>query len=190
YYSLRTITNIVAIIILMFVLLFTNYSYKLSLIIFLVGVVKLLESQSDIMFGYMQRNENMDKISISMMIKGIGSLILTFIIYYYLQSLVYVVISMIIVRLLTIIFYDKPNIKKMGVGEIKLHWNKVLFKLFLLTFPLGLSTVLGSLKTNVPRYFIESFSGQYELGIFASISYLLVAFGTIVNSLGQAVTPR
>lgn len=47
-----------------------------------------------------------------------------------------------------------------------------------------------SLKTNVPRYFIEHYLGERELGIYAAMTYLMVAGKTIINALGQSASPR
>jgi O-antigen/teichoic acid export membrane protein len=49
---------------------------------------------------------------------------------------------------------------------------------------------LGSLNTNLPRYILERKLGTAELGIFASLAYLLTAIGLIVVALGQSVSAR
>jgi len=77
-------------------------------------------------------------------------------------------------------------------SNFRINWkfNKKLVELLLHSAPLGITVFLGSLNTNTPRYFLEYFSGEYVLGIFAGITVLLTSFGTLINSLGQAVTPR
>jgi O-antigen/teichoic acid export membrane protein len=50
--------------------------------------------------------------------------------------------------------------------------------------------LLISLIANIPRYFIESTEGQSQLGIFAALSYLIVAGNTVVAALGQSASPR
>jgi O-antigen/teichoic acid export membrane protein len=49
---------------------------------------------------------------------------------------------------------------------------------------------LISLNVNIPRYLLEHKLGPAELGIFASLAYLLVAFSLVINALGQSVTSR
>jgi len=190
YYSLRTIANIFAMATIIVILFLSDYSLHMSLIILLISVLKLLESKSDIMFGYLQKIERMDLVSISIMLRGMVSLIFGAIIYFIFNSLIIMVTSMIIIRFIILVFYDLPCIKGLGVNEIKVKVNNIIAKLFFLTLPLGLSVVLGSLNTNLPRIFLENYSGSYDLGIFAGISYLLIAFSTIVNALGQVSTPR
>jgi len=62
--------------------------------------------------------------------------------------------------------------------------------LALLALPLGFATMLTSLNANLPRYFVERFLGEYELGIFAALAYIVVAGATVVNALGLTISPR
>jgi len=65
-----------------------------------------------------------------------------------------------------------------------------LLQLAWLALPLGLTLALLSLKTNIPRYFIEHYLGAEELGYFAALSYLMIATGTIISAMGQTCVPR
>jgi O-antigen/teichoic acid export membrane protein len=49
---------------------------------------------------------------------------------------------------------------------------------------------LNSLSTNIPRYILEHTLGQADLGIFASLAYLVTAGGLISIALGQSVSTR
>ena len=66
----------------------------------------------------------------------------------------------------------------------------VIFRIVVLTFPLGIVMGIVSLNTNVPRYAIEKFLGSRELGIFAALAYTTVAVNMFIQALGQAVSPR
>jgi O-antigen/teichoic acid export membrane protein len=50
--------------------------------------------------------------------------------------------------------------------------------------------MLITLNINIPRYFVEHYLGAHDLGIFAALSYLVIAGSTVTNALGQAATPR
>ena len=56
--------------------------------------------------------------------------------------------------------------------------------------PLGVVMALDSLNVNVPRYILEHKLGPAELGIFASLAYLVTAMGLIAMALGQSVCAR
>lgn len=50
--------------------------------------------------------------------------------------------------------------------------------------------MLISLNTNIPRYFIERYLGERELGIFAAMSYLMVVGSMVVSALAESASPR
>ncbi|RKG92496.1 lipopolysaccharide biosynthesis protein [Corallococcus terminator] len=62
--------------------------------------------------------------------------------------------------------------------------------LFLLCYVLGITSLLGALRPNIPRYLLEAHSGQAELGMYAALAYFTALGGRVVHSLGQAVSPR
>jgi O-antigen/teichoic acid export membrane protein len=55
--------------------------------------------------------------------------------------------------------------------------------------PLGLSSAIGSVQTNVPRYVIASYLGPAMLGRFAAISYITMIGHLVVNATSQAALP-
>jgi len=65
-----------------------------------------------------------------------------------------------------------------------------LSKLLWLALPLGFVMMLISLNTNIPRYFIERYLGERELGIFAAMSYLMVVGSIVVSALAESASPR
>ena len=97
--------------------------------------------------------------------------------------------------------YDLPNGGKI-VGTSK-QWSKAaraacrplwnagkLARLGWLALPLGFVMTLVSLNANIPRYFVESYLGERQLGIFASLAYLYTVGSLFVSSLEQSTCPR
>jgi O-antigen/teichoic acid export membrane protein len=73
------------------------------------------------------------------------------------------------------------------------HWRQRAsrqFSIFWLAAPLSSVMLLNSLCTNMPRYFIEHHSGTRELGMFSAAASLVAVGNTLINALGQAVTPK
>jgi O-antigen/teichoic acid export membrane protein len=62
-----------------------------------------------------------------------------------------------------------------------------LLRLALLGLPLGGTTLLVSLHSNFPRYFIAE---EYELGIFSAIAALMTAGTMVFRALDQSSSPR
>ena len=48
---------------------------------------------------------------------------------------------------------------------------------------------LISLTSNIPRYFIQAWLGERELGIFAALTCVTAAGMTIVSAVGSSLTP-
>jgi O-antigen/teichoic acid export membrane protein len=76
-------------------------------------------------------------------------------------------------------FFCSTNIHKGAVGLI-----------VRLTLPLGFSAMLISINTAIPRYFIDAYCGNRQLGIFAALTYFIVAGNLSMNAVGQSVLPR
>ena len=64
------------------------------------------------------------------------------------------------------------------------------FSIFWVALPLSGVMLLGSLCANMPRYFIEHHMGARELGIFSAAASLVSVGNTVINAVGQTVTPR
>jgi O-antigen/teichoic acid export membrane protein len=74
-------------------------------------------------------------------------------------------------------------------GPAPLEWRR-LARLVRDAAPLGVIVLLGSLRMNVPRYFIQHHAGQAALGLFAAANQLTAAGDIVVQALGAAATPR
>jgi O-antigen/teichoic acid export membrane protein len=55
--------------------------------------------------------------------------------------------------------------------------------------PLGFVMALISLTSNIPRYFIQGWLGERELGIFAALTYVTAAGMALVSAVGHSLTP-
>src|SRR5262249_30084918 len=55
---------------------------------------------------------------------------------------------------------------------------------------LGPVMLLVTLNGSVPRYFVSARLGDHELGVFAALSYLVVAGTTMVGAMGQSLSPK
>lgn len=150
----------------------------------------------------------MDRIALSMMIKGLLSLAAVTSAIYLSGNLLLGVCGLAAVWALILVFYDvrsgasvlqtASDLENPAIGfcsglvrPLKLYWRpRTLVTLTLLALPVGIVMTLISLNANIPRYFIEHHHGTRELGIFAALAYPLAAGTTVVGALGQSATPR
>ncbi|MGI8856820.1 MAG: lipopolysaccharide biosynthesis protein, partial [Thermomicrobiales bacterium] len=164
-----------------------------------LGLAKVFESISDVFYGLLQQHEQMDRIAKSMMVKGPLSLVALATAVVLTGNIVWGTAALAVVWAFRLVTYDIPNgaavlraARTEGVVEsMRPTWQwRRLARLAWLALPLGFVMMLASLVTNIPRYFIERFQGTHELGIFAAMAYIVVAGTTVVDALGQAVSPR
>ncbi len=183
YLGLRLITTLIAFGVLALVLAFEGFSF----IILGIALAKWFESISDVLYGSLQKREQMDRIAQAMILKGVGSLAVLGFVFWATQSLAIAVLGMAGVWALVLALFEAPRL-----GErLWPTWNwPVLGRLALLALPLGIVMFLVSLSQSLPRFFLSRDAGLAEVGIFSALAYLIVAGTTVVNALGQAMTPR
>ncbi len=205
YFALRLFTTALSLLVIMAIALISGYQFEAKLVILVVGLAKACEAISDIIYGLLQQHERMDRIAISMMIKGPLSL-MTFAVGVYLTgTVVWGAVGLAIAWLILLATYDLASVSlilkathpvtqilnfgKLGVPRPS--WDKKkLLRLAWLTLPLAFVMLINSLKGNIPRYFIEGYLGAKELGFFAAMAYLMVAGQMINNALGNSASPR
>lgn len=208
YLALRLIATGLALLIIVGITFAAGYRWETSLVILVVGLAKAFESISDVFYGLIQQHERMDRIAISMMIKGPLSLLLLGLGIYLTHSVLWGAVGLAVAWAIVLVSYDirsgvlilntipqTPESKKVGDTSLKLalspRWHLgTLRKLVWCALPLGFVMMLISLNTNIPRYFIERYQGERELGIFAAIAYLMLAGSMVVNALGESACPR
>ncbi|WP_193194508.1 lipopolysaccharide biosynthesis protein [Nostoc sp. MG11] len=211
YLLLRLITILLAVVVIIGLTLVGGYRGETALVILVIGLAKGIESISDVFYGLLQQRERMDRIAKSMIFKGLLSLIALSGGVFITKSVAWGAVGLAFVWLFILIIYDIPtSIQLIGVNNLQAcltlareffkmqnvrrsPWPidiKTLKELLWLTLPLGFVMMLISLQTNIPRYFIERYLGERELGIFAAIAYLQLVGITVVLALGQSATPR
>jgi O-antigen/teichoic acid export membrane protein len=191
YLGLRLIATVLALVAIAIITSKARYAWEVSLVILLVGLAKAFESVSDIYYGLFQQHERMDRVGLSLIIKGLLSVMFLGIGVYLSNNLVWGVTGLVIAWSVVLFAHDIPHSTLLLNCVPQPRWHLItLSKLAWLSLPLGLVMMLISLNSNIPRYFIEQYFGKRELGIFAAIAYLMVMGNMIVNALGQSAVPR
>jgi O-antigen/teichoic acid export membrane protein len=207
YLALRIITILLSLIIISFLAWWIRYDSEKVIIILIIALAKSFDSLSDILYGFLQKHEQMSQISISRIIQGTIQLCALGLVLISTNSLIWGLVSLAIssgivtfavdirnvYRVQTVLFTKKNIVSSKEILRSlypRLNNSVLLIKLFIIALPLGLAVMLSSLWTNIPRYLIEHFLGVYELGIFAAIAALLTVGNTIIAALGQTVSPR
>lgn len=154
-----------------------------------VTVFKGLESVIDILYGAMQRREQLHLVAQSQMWRGIGG----FIVFggvVWLTARVEMATGALAVFTACQIVSNFWRVRRLGVRIAPVFSWATFRRLTWLALPLGVALSVSSLSINVPRYFIEAYEGTSELGIFAALAYFMTVTGMVINSLGEAASPR
>lgn len=189
FLGLRLVTTAAAITITAGICLAGGFDWQTALVIFFIGLYRIVESVSDILLGIVQKQEQLDQISISRIAKGLLSILIFILVFIPTQSLTLALFVLIIGWSAITIGYDAKVAKL--YTPLKPFFNKrSLTNLLIISSPLGVVLALMSLNTNIPLYAISYFNGEHALGIYATLSYMIVACNVVVTALGEAITPR
>ncbi len=211
YLDLRLVTSCLALLLSMIIPVFVGYTWDTLIIIWLLAVTRTLDSVSSIMYGLIQKSEQMKTLAFLGSLKSVIAIGLLGVVVYLTGNLALALILLILFRILYLFFYEVPyslaTIKSFPSSEInhaspqslqidlsriftsKWHPQKLL-KLAKLALPMGIVTLLISFNANVPRYLIEKYTGETSLGIFAVIASLMMIGDTVLNPLGTSTIPR
>ncbi|MDF2667700.1 MAG: hypothetical protein K0R67_6 [Paenibacillus sp.] len=189
YIGLRWLTSAAAFSITVGIALLGGFDRNTSLVIVLISTYRFIESISDLLLGVCQKQEQLDSITFSRISKGIISTISFILVYIPTQSLILSLLTMIIGWFCIMLGYDFRKARQL-VATRPVFAYKQLKPLVRASAPLGIVLALMSLNANIPHYSIAYFRGQHDLGVYASLAYMIVACNVVVTALGEAYTPR
>ena len=201
YLGLRLLSLALSLVVFGVIVLVSGYSATTAIVVFVIGITKIFDSLSDIIYGLLQQREKMDRIAISRILQGVLQLGVLSVALWLTHNLIFAVLGMAIISGVITFVYDIPNaihILKSEKADVAsgLHLlrpngsKKNLLKLVKLCLPLGLVMLAVSLNYNIPQYFIEKEIGIYELGVFAALVSLTMIDTQVISALGQVASPR
>ena len=191
YFTLRLLVTCAGVAAIGSVLLLGRYEVSGAAVIAFVAAAKAIEALSDIVAGLLQRHERLDQVAVAMITKGVLSLAAFACCYHRTQSLVTAVAAITAVWMAVFAAYDLRRARELVGSGSFIGWEpRTIRALALKTAPLGAVMALGSLAVNIPRYVLVQHSGTRELGIFASLAYVVLAATFVVNALGQSSLVR
>jgi O-antigen/teichoic acid export membrane protein len=189
----------------------SRFSAEVMWLTLIVGVAQFSDCLSELYRSVMFRSEQMSRVAISLILRGLFSVIAAAFVLYRTNSLLWALTAMALSRIAVLVAFDMqmgrdiPATANFSYSRRFRDWIMSRFSIQRITetihfpailritrtaLPLTIVTVLTSLVLNLPRYFIEHFVGHRELGIFAAMWSLLTAGNMIAIALGQAIFPR
>jgi O-antigen/teichoic acid export membrane protein len=189
--ALRLVTSGIGLLAVAAIVALVDYRGAARVAILAVGVLKAIESVSDLLYGLMQRHERTDLIAGSVVRRGLGAVLALAVGVHLSGDLVWGLALVAFTWGLVLAVHDLPQSRRLRAGDLRPRWARAdLAGLARLSLPLGVTAALISLATTVPRYFVERHRGEHDLGAFVALAYLMVIGLTVANAIGQAASPR
>lgn len=185
YFSLRALS--MGLMLLVTAGLAALYPQAAGVIVWL-GVAKALEGFSDVTYGLMQRQERLDWVSRSGLLRGGLGLVLLAVLFAATGSVALGAAGVALAGLAVLAAHDLPLARRLAPGR---WWTpRIPADLPRLALPLGVVMGLVSLGSTLPRLFLEDAHGSAAVGVYSALSHVTVAGGVVVVALGTALTTR
>jgi O-antigen/teichoic acid export membrane protein len=193
YFVLRLMTTGLSLIFILLLAAMPSRSAGAASAIAIIGCSKCFEALSDVLQGYLQREEQMVVVAKSMMLKGLVSILFLYGAISISPTAQAAALGICAGSALTFAIYDWPMTSRFraifDAGRAPAQRSRLL-SLAWLALPLGVVQGLVSLGANIPRYYLERFAGPKDLGIYSALASLIIAGQTVVSALGNVSSPR
>lgn len=156
-------------------------TFKTSMFILLV-VFKALEALSDVFYGILQKNEKLEIVGKSLFLKSLISVVSFIIIDIITKNMILSTMSMIIINILVIVFYDLKKAKIYIDLKEKVNISNILEILKKGFFTFGIA-FLGMYVLNAPKYSIDIYLENNYQTIFGIIVMPATVIGLVAQFL-------
>lgn len=159
-------------------LIFAEYLH----IFVLVSIIKASELFSDLLYALPHKKNRLDLVGKLLFYKGWGVLLVVSLALLFSDSLFVILIFYSIFSVLYIIIEYRFCATYFEIEKFRFSFFKTIL---ISAIPLGFVQFLSSINTSLPKYFIEIFHEIELVGIFTSITYILVISNLLMSSISQ-----
>ena len=195
YLWLRLVSTMAAIALIAAIVWFGKYQSRTAAVILALAIAKAIETLSDIHYGLFQLNDRLDQTGRSMILRGllaVGALSAGL----YLTKNVFWACAWVALAWAAVLlgFDVRHGGRLVACTEYHAHPSVRSIprqaQLLSLALPMGIVTTIASVIFHMPRYFVHSFMGEHELGIFSAIAYATGSLTIVGDSLATSAVPR
>lgn len=155
YIGARVVTAILMMIIAILFTAINHYDFYKTIVVILLCLSKALECFSDVYYGIMQKHGRLNIVGKSLFMKAFFGILIFAITLYFTKNLVYSILTLIIVNVLIIIFYDLIKVSKFDTIKPKFD-SKKIFSILFVCFAIFAFSFLSLLNVNFPKYSIDA----------------------------------
>lgn len=192
FFMLRLLCTLAALLFLAGISAVAGYRGEILAVVGALSLAKAFESWSDVIAGLLQKHERLDLAARAISVRGAASLIVFAIVFAITRKVSDACIALALTWAAVVCGYDVALARRVLPKEECLFSASPtkMWELLNKSLPLGIVMTLISLNANLPRYLVVHYLGAGELGIFASLAYLLTAVNLLTAALGQAASAR
>lgn len=204
YFSLRMAANGVALFAIVVWATLGGYRGDVWLVIMLIGVAKIAEAFSDLTSGYLSMRLRFGAVSISLVVRGWGTVLLMLVLRRLDIPLIglaaalaawwWIAFWQVDLRLVRAARVGDDPLVAPPIGLVPLlrafRLDASLLRLAWDAVPLGVVALSLSLAASIPRLTIARALGAEAVGYFSSLAYVMVAGRMVASALGGPMLPR
>lgn len=189
YLYIRHITGILVIIISVIIGMILNHEKSIIIIILLVSILKFIESLFEINYAFLQKKEMHNSIAYSKIIRSMIIIVWILIVSFLLEfNLIIMLFGFILLNFIYIYIYDVKNINKLKEKKaVRLHEVKYIV---ISSIPLAVSIFIDSLNVNFQRLIIEKYISIEEVGIYASLTTVMISGQLLISAFLTYFLPK
>lgn len=177
----KVITCVIMFVVSILFILLRGYTGKKMLVILILCIYRTLEAFSEVIYAYFQKNYELYKVGISLVLKNVLGLIVFLTINIFTRNLIYSTLGLVLNYILIMLSYDFKIFRNnfIKLRNINLNSQKKIFSLGFSTF---LLSFLLMYIVNIPRYVIDFKMSDASSSIFgilimpASVVVLIAQF--------------
>ncbi|MCH7401707.1 hypothetical protein ACFOUP_01095 [Belliella kenyensis] len=193
YFGFRTISNILGLIGLTLAAFFLKPEYLV--VILIVSLIKVFESQLDLIYGVYQKKHHLDYVAYSRAVRGILAVFSVGLVSFIFRDLIYSLLAYLVSWFILYFLYERRQVVKRGFAKLNEFRFSVPNKrnlglLLTLCIPMFFSILVDKYYLNYPRLKVESLFGVEMLGIFGSLLYFKSLGGQFISSVAHASMPK
>jgi O-antigen/teichoic acid export membrane protein len=162
-------------------------------VVLAVAVMKSIDAFSDIIYGLLQKREQLDIVGFASALRGTCGLMALALGLAISHSAVIGLLCLSCAWIAVLLTFERAAAVRLLALAPRCSWKKSfnqLRPLAVLALPITFGSLLLNLGTNLPRIILDQYSGDHALGVFSAVATLSGALGLLYSAVGQTAMPR
>lgn len=191
YLSVRIATGVIALALIVALTVLWAKPHWFVITAVTMATAKVIEGITLICYGRFQREERLEWVARSQLLRGPASVVALCGAFYLTGSLTLAVAGLVFVWTAVCLAHDVPVARGLTYPPEQVDTRlPAMLDLILVSLPLGVAVGLNTLSANLPRYFVDGYLGARDLGIFSALAYVGIGARLFYLPLIHTIMPR